>query len=127
MIIILDSDVIIESLRGNETVISSLKKHYQGGASISFTAISVAEIYAGVRQHEEKAVQNFFLNLNFISFTEDMGIKAGEYLRTFQKTHGIGIADALIAACTVLTKASLMTLNAKHYPMRDVRIINIDN
>ena len=56
MKIILDSDIIIECLRGNSKIIGQIKKWYSKGAVISYTPISLAEIYAGLRQKEEEAI-----------------------------------------------------------------------
>jgi len=42
---------------------------------------------------------------------------AGEYLRRYNKSHNLKIADALIAASAVQNQADLWTRNRKHYPM----------
>ena len=49
-----------------------------------------------------------------------MGRQAGIYLARFRKSHGVELADALIAAGAVTSKAELWTRNKKHYPMSDV-------
>jgi predicted nucleic acid-binding protein len=41
-------------------------------------------------------------------------------LRQYRKSHGVEIADALIAAAAVANRAELWTRNRKHYPMKDV-------
>ena len=46
--------------------------------------------------------------------------QAGAYLRKYRLSHGVGIADALIAACAVANKAELWTRNRKHYPIPDL-------
>ena len=126
MHIILDSDIIIECLRGNATIIAALKKHAHAGALISYTVISPAEIHAGMRAREAKAVGAFFQSIHFLPFDEAIGIKAGEYLQRFAKSHAIEIADALIAAATAVSGGALLTLNKKHYPMRDFEVLLID-
>ena len=37
--------------------------------------------------------------------------------RDYAKSHGVGLADAIIAATVYAEHAELKTLNAKHYPM----------
>jgi len=49
------------------------------------------------------------------------GRRAGTYLLRYAKSHGVGIADALIAAAASTTGLQLWTLNRRHYPMDDVR------
>jgi len=39
------------------------------------------------------------------------------YRRDYGKSHGVGIADAIIAALAKDLNAKLATLNKKHYPM----------
>ena len=41
----------------------------------------------------------------------------GLYKRDYGKSHGVGIADAIVAATAMLEDAELKTLNVKHYPM----------
>ena len=36
---------------------------------------------------------------------------------SFGKSHGVGLADAIIAATSQIENADLATLNTKHYPM----------
>jgi len=49
------------------------------------------------------------------------GRQAGTYLARYAKSHGVGVADALIAAAAVTTGLQLWTENRKHYPMPDVK------
>ena len=41
----------------------------------------------------------------------------GLYKRDYGKSHGIGLADAVVAATATLENAELKTPNVKHYPM----------
>ncbi len=122
MNIILDSDVIIECLRGNTKIIERIRKWHSSKHVISYTPVSLAEIHAGVRPGEEKTIRYFFQNLNFIAIDEKIGIKAGEYLQEYGKSHAVEIADALIGASTCLYADALFTRNKKHYPMDDIRL-----
>ena len=46
-----------------------------------------------------------------------IAMKGGLYRREFFRSHGTGLADALIAASTDFVSATLITLNKKHFPM----------
>ncbi len=122
MKVILDSDIIIECLRGNERIIDKIKNMYLDGNIVSYTPVSLAEIYAGIREGEEMSVKYFFNNLNFIPIDDNTGKKAGEYLREYSRSHNVEIADALIAASAFINKAVLHTQNKKHYPMADIKL-----
>lgn len=40
-----------------------------------------------------------------------------DFLRDYGKSHGVGLADAIVAATAQIENAELKTLNTKHYPM----------
>ena len=90
---------------------------------LRYTPISLAGIYAGVRENERRKVKYFFDNLYFLPIENKAGIKAGEYLSNFSKSHNVEIADALIAASAFVNKAKLYTQNKKHYPMSDIELL----
>lgn len=115
-----DTDVIIEWLRNNKKVVEKIKELIKAGAIITWTPVSVAEIYAGIRNSEEGIVSELFLAMEVLSLTEEVGKKAGEYLKSYNKSHGLEIADALIAGSAFHYKMKLWTFNKKHYPMNDI-------
>ena len=47
-------------------------------------------------------------------------IRAIAYLSRYARTHGLEIADALIAAAAATGGLRLWTLNRRHYPMTDL-------
>ena len=119
--ILLDSDVIIAWLRGYEFVAERIPKLIEGGDVLTWTPVSIAEIYAGVRKGEEGQVENLFLVLETLALSGEIGRKAGRYLHVYAKSHGVELGDALIAATAYINGIRLWTLNKKHYPMSDIR------
>jgi len=118
--VLLDSDVLIEWLRGHEPVVQQIGTLIEEHAELFWTPVSIAEIFAGVRKDEEDAVANLFVLLESLPVTPAVGRKAGQYLKSYAKSHGVQLGDALIAACASTERFSLWTLNGKHYPMKDV-------
>jgi hypothetical protein len=59
--------------------------------------------------------------LHCVELDERVGRKAGHYRRTFGSSHGVEIADALIAGAAHVHGLVLVSFNLRHYPMRDVR------
>jgi len=119
--ILLDSDVIIAWLRGYQPFVEAIPGLLDGGDRLAWTPISVAEVFAGARKGEEKALANLFLVLEGVSLSVEIGRKAGSYLRAYGKSHGVKLADALVAAAAHHHGMALWTLNRKHYRMREVR------
>lgn len=118
---LLDTDVIIEWLRGNARIVAWLKEHDAAGDFLGCTPVSIAEVYAGIRPREEFIVGDILRVLHCVELDEHVGRKAGRYRLAFGRSHGVEIADALIAAAAHIHGLTLCTLNLRHYPMRDLR------
>ncbi len=52
-----------------------------------------------------------------IPLTADIATRGGLWRRDYGRSHGVGLADALIAATAEHAGLDLVTLNARHYPM----------
>jgi predicted nucleic acid-binding protein len=78
----------------------------------------VAELYAGVREGSERhTLERFLAAFEVVPVDEAIAAKGGLYRRDYGKSHGTGLADALIAATAAVHQATLVTLNKKHFPM----------
>ena len=119
--VILDSNVIIEFLRGRPAVVGAAVALGKAGVRSFCTAVSWAEVYAGIRAGEETPTQAFFDARGEIVLDGRVGRHAGGYLARYAKSHGVEIADALVAAAAAMSGLRLWTLDRKHYPMDDVR------
>lgn len=92
-----------------------------GGTPTFCSAIAWAEIWAGVRPGEEPLIEAFFEGRGEIILDRQTGRRAGAYLTRYARSHGVELADALVAAAATTSGLTLWTLNRKHYPMPDVR------
>ena len=82
------------------------------------SAVTVAELYAGVRDGAERtALDGLIATVNVIPLDAAMAARGGLIRRDYAKSHGVGIADALIAATAEASGAMLVTLNRKHFSM----------
>jgi hypothetical protein len=121
MTVLVDSDILIEVSRGrNAEIVSKWMDLSNSDAAVLYSPVMVAELWAGARPNEHEALNNLFRALTCIPIDEESGRQAGIYLRQYRKSHGIEVADALIAAGAVANKAELWTRNRKHYPMKGV-------
>jgi len=119
--VLLDSDVIIEILRGRAGALQAAIALEESGVPTFCTAISWAEVYAGVRPGEEAPTGAFFEARGEVVLDGPIGRRAGGYLARYAKSHGVELADALVAAAAATAGLRLWTLNRKHYPMDDLR------
>lgn len=118
--VLYDSDVIIEILRGRSRVVEAAMILEGGGVPTYCTAVAIAEIHAGIRPGEEPLSEAFFGARGEVVLDGRIGRRAGAYLARYAKSHGVEIADALVAAAAATSGLRLWTLNRKHYPMADV-------
>lgn len=110
-----DTDVLIDFLRGYQQAIDFINTN---ASQIILSTIVIAELYAGVRGKQEIKILNDFVSLfDVISMNSEIAKIGGLYKRDFGKSHGVGLADAIIAATCHSKNAQLKTLNIKHYPM----------
>jgi len=114
--VLIDSDIIIWILRGNEKVLVRFKKLFEEHPLYT-TPITVAEIWSGARKNEEKIITEVFQSLEVLSIDKPIGMGAGEFMNKFSKSHSVEMADALIAASAIHYDLRLWTMNVKHYPM----------
>ena len=113
--ILIDTDVLIDFLRGHDKAVAFVNEFF---SRIILSPIVVAELYAGVKGNAELTVLEGFISLFRVApLTADIAKIGGFYKRDFGKSHGVGLADAILAATADKEQAELKTLNVKHYPM----------
>ena len=116
--ILLDTDILIDFLRGHDKAVSFVNANLD---RIILSSIVVAELYAGVRggkgDAEQVVLENFLSLFRVVPISGDVAKLGGLYKRDYGRSHGVGLADAIVAATATLEGAELKTLNAKHYPM----------
>ena len=121
MTVLVDSDVLIEvSRQRNREVLSRWTELAESGDAILCSPVSSAELWAGALPGEHQATAKLFRALLCVPIDYETGRQAGDYLRQFQKSHGLEMGDALIAAAASLNRAALWTRNRKHYPMKEL-------
>jgi predicted nucleic acid-binding protein len=111
----IDTDVLIDFLRGHPKAIKFVRSN---STRIILSSIVAAELYAGVKGEKELNQLDAFLRLfRIISVSPNLARTGALYKMKYGKSHGVGLADAIIAATTDAEQAELKTLNIKHYPM----------
>ncbi len=114
-ILLLDTDVLVDFLRGHSEAVAFVNAH---SARIILSSIVVAELYAGVRGDREQAVLEALVSLfRVVPVSGEIAKTGGLYKRDYGKSHGVGLADTILAATAESENAELKTLNTKHYPM----------
>jgi len=113
--LLIDSDVLIDYLRGYPAAVSYLEGLIERQI---VSVITVAELYTGIREGAERqALEELLRNFEIISVSQNVAVIGGLFRRTYLKSHNVGIADAIIATTAETEQAIVVTLNKKHFPM----------
>jgi predicted nucleic acid-binding protein len=113
--LLLDTDVLVDYLRGTEEAVEYLE---ECTGTLLLSSITVAELYAGVREGRERtALSTFVTAFGLVPVTREIAERGGLWRRDYGRSHDTGLADALIAATADIAQAQLVTLNQKHFPM----------
>jgi predicted nucleic acid-binding protein len=119
--VLLDTDVIIEVLRGRRRVAEAILGLEAAGVRTYACAVSWAEVHAGLRPGEEALTHASLAQRAEVVIDAHAGEWAGQYLARYARSHGLEIADALIAAAATTAGLALWTQNQRDYPMPDLR------
>lgn len=112
---LIDTDVLIDYLRDRAEAVSYLESLTE---ALLISVITVAELYAGVRDGAERTrLDEFIRAFQVVPVDRAISVAGGLYRRDYLKSHNVGLADALIAATAEIHRAELVTLNSKHFPM----------
>lgn len=111
---VVDTDVLIDFLRGVPPAVDFVTRHAD---VVVISSISVAELYAGVRSHEWDTLDAFLSLFEIVPVVRDLAQDAGLLRRDYGPSHGLGLADAIVAATARQRNAELVTMNVRHFPM----------
>ena len=121
MTVLVDSDILIEVGRARSMeILAQWARLADSDDVVLYSPVTAAELWAGVRSREETALSRLLNSLLCVAIDVEIGRQAGDYLRIYTKSHGLELADALIAASAVRNQAALWTRNRKHYPMKEL-------
>ena len=114
-LLVVDTDVLIDYLRDQAEAVAFLEGCVQ---PLALSVVSVAELYVGVREGEERRrLDVFAAAFEVLPLEREAAVQAGLWRRQYGPSHGTGLADALIAASVAAAGATLATLNRRHFPM----------
>ena len=111
---IFDTDVLIWFFRGNAAAAEFLEKQTDREVSI----VSIMELHQGSRSRDEsRVIRRFFQDNAFriIPINEAISHLAATLIEDHARSHGLQVADALIAATARETASILATGNVRHF------------
>ena len=113
---IIDTDILIDATNGHEDAISFLVGQQVEGIQIS--VISAIELVVGCRDKVELTqTQKFLQDCTVRPITATASQIAYQLIESFYLSHGLIMADALIAATALEHDLTLCTRNTRHFRM----------
>lgn len=121
---LLDTDVLIWILRGNDEIIRAISL-LKDTSPLAISVISIAEIYKNIFPSELLVTEDFLHSHIILDVDQRMAKTAGLYWQEYaKKLQKLSLTDCLIAATATTNGATLCSLNTKHFPMRDLEVID---
>ena len=120
---VVDSDIIINFLRGHE-ITRHLLNNWSEEGLLAVSAVTHLEVYYGMKSSEVPATEAFLDGLQSIPVDVYIARRAGQLLSKIRSLGvTVGIADAIIAATTLQLDVPLLTNNIRHYPFAGLKVI----
>ena len=119
---LVDSILFVEWIRGKPEAVRFFSQFRRGRRDLFASVITRAEILVGMREEEKWKTLRLLRRVKWIPVTEEIADQAAAYMAQYSKTHGLTLADALIAATAKVVGARLVTLDKDFFPMTDVSV-----
>jgi|SRR3989338_2825453 len=121
---LLDTDVFIWILRGRKDVVNKVSA-LRNKSPLSLSVITIAEVYQNIFPSELLTTEEHMEK--HIIFDTDAKIAkiAGLYWQQYSKQlKNLSLTDCLIAGTANVNDLVLVSLNVKHFPMKEIQTLN---
>jgi len=112
--VLIDSDVLIWYMRGNE----KSKRIVAKAIPFKISVVSYMELVQGMRNKKELALLKKYLKLwevEIIHITNEISAKAMNFVEEYFLSNSMELQDALIASTSLIHNEIILTGNDKHY------------
>jgi predicted nucleic acid-binding protein len=114
-LIVIDTDVLIDAARNIDTAVQCLEQ-IQARTGLAISVVTQMELIIGCRNKQEfRSLERFLARFQIIPIDEYMSLKAVDLLTQYRLSHGLLIADALIAATAIHLGQPLISKNQRDY------------
>jgi predicted nucleic acid-binding protein len=121
--LVLDTNIIVDILRRRNNRQLLVEQFLDQGQPLASCPVTLTEIYAGMRPHEEKPTRAFMKSLLFLSITEEIAENAGRLKAQYaRRGKTLSFQDASIAAVCIAYGCTLVTENTKDFPMPELKL-----
>ncbi len=114
---LIDTDILVDWSRGFTQATEFLNEAF-GSTGITISAVTVLELIAGCRNSAQLAdVKRSLARFTVLPLNERVSNITQSLMEEFTLSHGLLLADALIAAAALDSGLALYTKNIRHFRM----------
>lgn len=118
-LVFVDTDILIDLGRGVDEAVACLHSIEQQ-RPMGISVVTQMELMIGCRNKNElNALEQFLDRFVKVNINENISQTATDLLKQYHLSHGLLIADALIAATAVCENGSLVSKNQRDYRFID--------
>lgn len=115
--IVLDTTVLIDHLRGVPEAVSVMHRAGRAGP-LHGSVISRTELLRGAHHAELPRIGTLFDAIDWVDVTRDIADVAGAIGARYRSSHGLlDVPDTIVAATALVVGAELWTSNVRHFPI----------
>jgi predicted nucleic acid-binding protein len=128
VIVLLDTTVLIDVLRGRSDRYALLADMAAHGHTFATSAMNIGEVYAGMRPTEESRTEMFLSTLDCYPVTQSIARRAGKLKSAWaRKGKTLDLPDMVVAATALEYGLPLMTDNRKDFPLPELNLYPLDD
>ncbi|MEX0810562.1 MAG: type II toxin-antitoxin system VapC family toxin [Chitinophagales bacterium] len=122
--LLIDTDVLIDFSRGIEKAKSKIKT-FEVDHTLSVSVVTQLELMVGCENKADfKALQKFLNNFDIILINHAVSERSVQLFEKYRLSHGVQIADMLIAATAIEYDLALLTKNQKDFRfIKDLKLL----
>ena len=114
-LVVVDTDILIGVSREIDEAITALQ-HIEHSSSLAISVVTQMELIVGCRDNSELHIlENFLSRFQILALNEQTSSVAVNLMRDYRLSHGLLVADALIAATAISLQLPLLTKNQRDY------------
>lgn len=112
---LVDTDILIDAGRAVAEAVACLKQT-ETASALATSVVTQMELIVGCRDKKElRAVKKFLKRFEVVKLDAVVSDKAVQLLESYRLSHGLLIADAIIAASAVVFDLPFKTKNQRDY------------
>lgn len=117
---LLDTNVLSKIFYGDLEVKRFVDNLHVGIETIAY----IESIQGSISKKDRELIKRSLAKIEYYSLTPEIALDAIDLIDKYSASHGLFLADALIAATAIYYDLSLLTYNAKHFlPIEGLTVV----